>query len=732
MKKVININFQGRVVPIEETAYDILKQYVESLRRFFAKEEGRDEIINDIEDRIAELFSETLKKGATCITDDDVNTIIASMGRPEEFEAEEASVKSQLGGEETAGAGAYQAAETPRGRLYRDHNDKMLGGVCGGVANYLRIDSSLVRILFAVITFGGFGAGFLLYILLWIILPSRSLERNVVRKRLFRNPEDKVIGGVASGLAAYFNIAVWIPRLIFAFPLVIGIFSSILRNAFWHFDPFPSIMFGSFGGTLFIVYVVLWAVIPEAKSASDKLEMKGEKVDLNTIKTTIQEDLKGFGSRAGQWGKEVGAKAGQWGKEFGQTVGSQGAKVGAEFGTAARKGGNAFLQVLGVLIKALFLVIAGFIAFALLMFIIFGSIKGSDFVPLKDFILDGELQSSLVWPTIILFIFVPVIGLITWLVRRLMRVKSGRHYLGWIFGGLWLIGWICAISLGTGIASNFSREVSDKFSYNIAQPSNGILEVRLGEEPGKYYPYTISGDEGDNEIFMLTKDEDSMLVKRVAVRVARSDDSLYHAYIVKFSRGRSITQAEEVMQQISFNVTQLDSVLTMQKGFAVTKETKFRDQRVALVIEVPVGKRIRVDESVDWFSWFNFEFDGGRYNRNTVYDKSTYSVDGGKTYIMTTSGIERADRVQEEMGTDGMTESERQQRRRDIEEQQKELERQKKELEKNSKGTDSGYRYQRTGLHKPSHPAAARQAKAEVRTGTPFYLGDLMMIRFGS
>ena len=58
MKKVININFQGRVIPIEEAAYDNLKQYVESLRAFFANEEGKDEIINDIEGRIAELFGE--------------------------------------------------------------------------------------------------------------------------------------------------------------------------------------------------------------------------------------------------------------------------------------------------------------------------------------------------------------------------------------------------------------------------------------------------------------------------------------------------------------------------------------------------------------------------------------------------------------------------------------------------------------------------------------------------
>jgi hypothetical protein len=95
MKKVININFQGRVIPIEETAYDMLTRYVESLRLFFADEEGKDEIINDIEGRVAELFGETLKKGSICITDADVNTIINSMGRPEDFEADEEKVHSK-------------------------------------------------------------------------------------------------------------------------------------------------------------------------------------------------------------------------------------------------------------------------------------------------------------------------------------------------------------------------------------------------------------------------------------------------------------------------------------------------------------------------------------------------------------------------------------------------------------------------------------------------------------
>src|ERR1700760_4188788 len=132
MKKIININFHSRVIPIEETAYEILQQYVDSLRRYFANEEGRDEIISDIENRFSELFADKLKKGAACVTDDDVNAIIASMGRPEEFAGEEEpSPSSKAGntGNAAASAGPQQgygpySAEEPR-RLFRASNDKV-------------------------------------------------------------------------------------------------------------------------------------------------------------------------------------------------------------------------------------------------------------------------------------------------------------------------------------------------------------------------------------------------------------------------------------------------------------------------------------------------------------------------------------------------------------------------------------------------------------------------------
>jgi hypothetical protein len=85
MKKVININLSGRVIPIEETAFDTLKSYIESLRHHFKDEEGRDEIINDIENRIAELLEKEIKSGSPCITDQKIEETIRIMGQIDDF-----------------------------------------------------------------------------------------------------------------------------------------------------------------------------------------------------------------------------------------------------------------------------------------------------------------------------------------------------------------------------------------------------------------------------------------------------------------------------------------------------------------------------------------------------------------------------------------------------------------------------------------------------------------------
>src|SRR5450432_914982 len=131
MKQVININFHGQVVPIEVSAFELLKNYTDSLSRYFANEEGKEEIINDIESRIGELFQERLKKGATCITDDDVNAIIKSIGRPSDFEdaEESASQQSKSSEQSTSQQSTQNSGQTfTHKRLFRDENHKVIGG----------------------------------------------------------------------------------------------------------------------------------------------------------------------------------------------------------------------------------------------------------------------------------------------------------------------------------------------------------------------------------------------------------------------------------------------------------------------------------------------------------------------------------------------------------------------------------------------------------------------------
>ncbi|HET9277824.1 MAG TPA: PspC domain-containing protein, partial [Flavitalea sp.] len=493
MKKVININFQGRVIPIEETAYELLKQYIESLRRYFINEEGRDEIINDIESRIAELFSERLKKGVTCITDEDVNIVITGMGRPEDFEAQEAetiaSASSAKEGktytqQESQSGYTYTTSSPGRGRLYRNADDKILGGVCSGLANYLGIDPVIMRIVFVVLI----GALFWVYILLWIIVPSKSVQSNIT-KRLYRSTDDKVIGGVCGGLAVYFNISPWIPRLIFALPLIIGLISGPF-NFWWNDMDFwwgPKIITSSLGSTLFITYIILWIAVPIATTAAEKLEMRGEKVDLNSIRNTVKEDIQSFKSKAQTFGSEVKETAQQWGekaKEFGQSASATAKTYVAETGPVLRQTQSGCGHIIGVLFKAFFLFIAGVIAlslFGVFLGLLFG---GFAVFPLKNFVLSGFWQNALAWSTLFLFFGVPIVALITWLIRRIMGVRSKNHYLGYVFGSLWVIGLVSAIILGGLFARNYKTKSGiEEEMVSFTQPPAGKLYLDVASSP---------------------------------------------------------------------------------------------------------------------------------------------------------------------------------------------------------------------------------------------------------
>src|SRR5581483_3418221 len=153
-------------------------------------------------------------------------------------------------------------------------------------------------------------------------------------------------------------------------------------------------------------------------------------------------------------------------------------------------------HIIGVLFKAFFLFIVGIMALALfgvLMAFLFG---GAPLMAMKDFILDGFWQNSLAWLTVFLFLGVPIIALITWLIRRIMGVRSKNHYLGYVFGTLWFIGIASAAMLTGSLFRSFKSQNFIEETVPVTQPSNGIMRVDVasGNSNYRYYSSDWFGD----------------------------------------------------------------------------------------------------------------------------------------------------------------------------------------------------------------------------------------------
>ena len=647
MKKIININLSGRVIPIEDAAYESLQRYIESLRRYFANEEGRDEIINDIESRIAELMNDRVRRGAAAVTEADMEEIIASMGRVEDFEeadASESATSGTTGGQN--GAGAIPGTESRRfkGRLYRDSSDKMLGGVCAGLANYMNVDPAIVRLLFAIITFGGFGLGVFLYILAWIILPVRDLD-GYVGKRLFRNPDDKILGGVCGGLAAYFNRETWVVRLIFAAPLLLNILFSFINgifSVFSHGPGVPDFFFGSFTGTFVLAYIVLWIVLPEARSPFQKMEMRGETVDVNRIRQNVQEGMNDFGRKAQAWGEEVRESAERLGQRASTFANTRGKTFASEVSQTARPAAQGLGHAIGVLFKAFFLFVAGTIAFALFTMVLVFTVGGVA-QPFQDFMLDGFWQQAYLWGTLIFFLAVPLIAIITWIVRRLMKVRTQNRYLGWVFGGLWTLGWISLALFISSLAKDFRSEGRVSETVAVPQQAMNRIVVRI-DEPKIQYSGNFGwiNDDGDGG-WDIT--EDSLRLSNVKIRVIKSADPYYHVTLWKESHGENRGEARQRASLISYSASTRDSALVLGSGFGIGKDQKFRGQGVIVEVQVPVGKVIRFDETVAKLNYTNIrivEHDRRNWrHRNWEIDwddDSYYDWEPGIDYVMQENG----------------------------------------------------------------------------------------------
>jgi len=150
-------------------------------------------------------------------------------------------------------------------KLYRNISDKVIAGVASGISNYFQVDPIIIRIIFLASLFAG-GFGFFAYIICWIGIPAKDGSEQIITRRYYRDMDDKVIGGVAMGIAKYFSVDVSIIRILFI----------------------VSIFFGGFG---LIVYFILWFITPEAKTVGEKMSMTGYAVTLENVEKFIKEKI---------------------------------------------------------------------------------------------------------------------------------------------------------------------------------------------------------------------------------------------------------------------------------------------------------------------------------------------------------------------------------------------------------------------------------------------------------
>ncbi len=158
MKKTLNINIKGIIFHLDEDAYNKLNTYLEEIKTHFRNKKGQEEIINDIENRIVELFQQKLNDKKQVIAMEDVEEVISTMGHPADFD--EDSEEDQA---------SYLSGKVKK-RLFRNIDDRMLGGVCSGLGAYFNIDATIVRIIFLLALFLA-GGSILVYIVLWIVIP---------------------------------------------------------------------------------------------------------------------------------------------------------------------------------------------------------------------------------------------------------------------------------------------------------------------------------------------------------------------------------------------------------------------------------------------------------------------------------------------------------------------------------------------------------------------------------
>lgn len=491
MNKTVTINISGIIFHIEEDAYDKLSKYLNTIKGYFTKNESGNEIIADIEARIAELLQAKVSQFKQVVLMNDVDDVINALGKPEEF------------------------------------------GIDGDEKEQSHTNAT-------------------------------HTTTEPIKKRMFRDPDEKAIGGVCSGVAHYFDVdVVWIRLATFL------------------------LIF--FGGVSLWVYIILWIVIPEARTTADRLAMRGERVNIDNISRSFKDEVDGVKNRMQDGFKNAASTTRGGIDRVGDIIGS-------------------IFKIMGRLIGAFLIFIAVVIMFGL-MSTIFGFSFAGESAEFNDWINIIFIDRSHYWLGfigLIIAIGVPAFMLLYGGFKLLFKIRYSNRWLNISAGLIWLVGFIMATYAGVKTASDFGESSKYKETKNVATSVDVFTVSAIpGEQLFSTYNIEDLNYEDETEHHFKRSDytigtlnNEKVIVGSPRVKIVSSSSDKIEIVINKKARGIEKRLAYDRAKEISYNYAVDSSKVVLDEIFYLSGDQKFRVQEIEVLIKVPKGKTIFLDNSL--------------------------------------------------------------------------------------------------------------------------------------
>lgn len=487
MNKTINANIAGLVFYIEEKAYEKLQQYLHQIEINFNNSDERNEIMQDIESRIAELFQERNGSRKEVVNMTDVEDVISIMGTPEDYSTED-----------------FEQSEYERRASEEAENEP------------------------------------------------------TTQKKLFRDDENGIIGGVCSGLGAYFGMDPVIIRVIFVLLVLFG-FSGVF------------------------IYIILFFITPEAKTSADKLKMRGVAITVESIKQTAQDVRNNL--------KDTASKD-KYGKKLSKTL-ETGARAASAFGRMVGKI-IGFGMLVGGLFAMLILISIVIGDGGLLPF--WGDRHSLNMSEAADMLYNTNFQSSLAYFSMLIILFIPIIGLIYSGVKLLLEIKVSLKYLILTSAVLWTIavGTLAMTSIQMGMEFQEDAFVTE----NIEIESANELVINVLDDD--IFSNGISYNEHwENSDLIEVNEEGIYMGYPKLLIVESSKDSTFKVEVQKSSKGLSYKEAIENADEIDYTISHEGNEVYLSPYLSVDYGNKFRGQNVEVIVRVPEGCAVKLGDNIE-------------------------------------------------------------------------------------------------------------------------------------